>query len=342
MAEEEPKYLRRQKPLEIKRRKFGRRAWIGYLRIGAWCFVGLVCAGAAYAAGRFLYFAPEMQLLHPEQIDVKDNQYVPRQRVLEIFAIDRGHSLLRIPLDVRRRQLESIPWIEHAVVRRALPNRLQVEIVERTPVAFLRQGSDLALIDSHGVILDRPMKARLHFPVVSGISAEMPAEDRESRMQLYSSFAAQIDAARPGSLDHVSEVDLSDLEDLRATISGGPVAGTETAAGSASLGSAWSAAASPIVVHFGNSDFEGKYRTLVENIGQWRATVGRVDSVDLRFGREAVVNPDTAAAPPAVAQSHAAQSAPPAQKQPTPKVAQHKPVARPARKAGKKAAKRDA
>ena len=27
LADEEPKYLRRQKPLEIKRRKFGRKAW---------------------------------------------------------------------------------------------------------------------------------------------------------------------------------------------------------------------------------------------------------------------------------------------------------------------------
>ena len=31
LADEEPKYLRRQKPVEIKRRKFGRKAWTMYL-----------------------------------------------------------------------------------------------------------------------------------------------------------------------------------------------------------------------------------------------------------------------------------------------------------------------
>ena len=48
-----------------------------------------------------------------------------------------------------------------------------------------------------------------------------------------------------------------------------------------------------ILVHFGDSDFGAKYQSLVDNIAQWRATAGRVESVDLRFGREAVVNPDT-------------------------------------------------
>ena len=33
LAEDEPRYLRRQKPVEIRRRKFGKKAWKSYLRI---------------------------------------------------------------------------------------------------------------------------------------------------------------------------------------------------------------------------------------------------------------------------------------------------------------------
>ncbi|HKN62556.1 MAG TPA: hypothetical protein VJW93_15345, partial [Candidatus Acidoferrales bacterium] len=39
-----------------------------------------------------------------------------------------------------------------------------------------------------------------------------------------------------------------------------------------------------------------KFRTLLDDIGEWRAAAGRVESVDLRFSREAIVNPDTAGA----------------------------------------------
>ena len=48
----------------------------------------------------------------------------------------------------------------------------------------------------------------------------------------------------------------------------------------------------PIWVHFGNSDFVNKYHLLAENMPQWRASAGRVESVDLRFSRQVVVNPE--------------------------------------------------
>ena len=303
LADEEPKYLRRQKPLEIKRRKFGRKAWKTYLGVTMWAAVGLAGVWAAYDLGHFLLASPEMALIHPDQVSLSGNHYVTRASVLEIFAADRSRSVLRIPIEKRRRELEAIPWVEQATVRRALPNRVEVEITERTPIAFLRDGGDMALVDVHGVILERPLSASFHFPVVTGIGADMPQEDREQRMQLFSGFMEQIESARAGATEQVSEVDLSDGHDVCATLSrlqraGAP--GSEPSA--AEPAGEWGQADAPIVVHFGDGDFAAKYQTLVENIGQWRATAGRVESVDLRFSREAVVNPDTAAVLQKVAQ----------------------------------------
>jgi cell division protein FtsQ len=289
LADEEPKYLRRQKPLEIKRRKFGRKAWLTYLRVSLWILAAIAAAGMAYVTAHFLMSAPAMALLHPEQIRVNGNRYVQPASVLGLFAADRNRSVLRIPLDVRRRQIESLPWAEQATVRRALPNHLEIEIVERQPIAFLRDGSDMSLVDGHGVILERPLKGDFHFPVVSGISSEMPIDERQRRMELFAGFSQQIQAAHAGAMEQVSEVDLSNAEDLRATLTGLP--GGSSPGGLAS--DDWGHTEAPLLVHFGDSDFEGKYRTLLENIGQWRATAGRVESVDLRFSREAVVNPET-------------------------------------------------
>ena len=190
--------------------------------------------------------------------------------------------MLRVPLDERRRLLEAIPWVEQATVRRALPNRIQVEVIERTPVAFLRQGAELALVDAQGVILERPLEGDFHFPVVSGIDAGMRREERARRLQMLVAFLQDVDRARAGAGELVSEVDLSDAADLRATLERLPPGSVADAA-----------AAGPIVVHFGNGGFQNKYRVLLENIGQWRATAGRVDSVDLRFNGQVVVNPES-------------------------------------------------
>jgi len=301
LADEEPKYLRRQKPLEIKRRKFGRKAWQRYLRATMWAAVGLAGAWIGYDLGHFLLASPEMALIHPEQIALKGNHYVTPASVREIFAVDRGKSVLRIPLDQRRSEIEAIPWVDHATLRRLLPNKIEVDVTERTPIAFLRDGSGMALVDVHGVILERPLEGNFHFPVVTGIGADLPQEDREARMQLFSGFLQQIETAHPGAAEQVSEVDLSDPHDVRATLSG--LQQVTIATGDASSdANGWGRADAPVVVHFGDSDFASKYQTLIEDIGQWRATTGRVESIDLRFGGEAVVNPDSAAQPKIVAQ----------------------------------------
>ena len=305
LADEEPKYLRRQKPLEIKRRKFGKKAWKTYARVAMWTGAGLVAAAAAYVVGDFLYSSRHMALIHPEQVEVATDRgeplhFVTQASVRGIFAADRNHSVLAIPLDARRRQLEAIPWVELATVRRALPNKIEVEITERTPIAFLRQGSDMALVDAHGVILERPLEGDFNFPVVTGIRTDMEAEDREKRMQLFAGFLQQVEAARPGSVRQISEVDLSDANDLRATITGLQAGGA-----SGAVADSWGQSDSPLLVHFGDGDFETKFSNLIENIGKWRATAGRLESLDLRFNGEAVANPETSAAPLQVTQRHA-------------------------------------
>ena len=288
LADEEPKYLRRQKPVEIKRRKFGKQAWKTYLRVTMWAAVGIVGGAAIYECGRFLLTSPQMALVHPDQISVVGNHYVGPGKVRGVFIGDRDKSLLRVPIDERRHQLESIPWVEQATVRRALPNQIQVEIVERTPIAFLRDGSRLALIDAHGVILERPVEGDFHFPVVTGISSETSINEREQRMQIFSKFLKEIGTVKENASDQVSEVDLAAEEDLRATITGLDNFGKDA--------SDVNASAAPVLVHFGNDDFAGKYETLLDRFGTWRATAGRIDSVDLRYSREAVVNPDTTSA----------------------------------------------
>jgi len=298
MAEEEPKYLRRQKPVEIKRRKFSRQAWKTYLRLTLFGALGLAGVAAAYQCGRFLLTSRQMALLHPDQISIEGNHYVRLQSVRQIFFADRGKSLVQIPIDQRRHQIEMLSWVDHAAVRRALPNRIEVDITERTPIAFLREGSQLSLVDAHGVILERPLEGDFHFPVVAGISQQSAVEDREQRMQLFSKFMQEITSVNSNATDQVSEVDLFDAHDLRATLTGFE----NDVADEPNLG----APRAPVLVHFGDDDFAGKYQTLVDDFGGWQAKTGRIESVDLRFSREAVVNQDTTVRPhPTAGKTHA-------------------------------------
>jgi len=278
MADDEPRYLRRQKPVEIRRKKFRGRGWPFYRRVLVLSFAGVAGVTVVAYGMQFLLYSPAM-LLKADQIELRGNRIVSREVVLQQFVHDRNRSVLRVPLDARRSQLEQIPWVESASVQRILPNRLRVELTERTPVAFARNGAELALIDAHGVILDRPRGEDLHFPIVTGVSEDLPRDQREKRMQTYEEFMRDIELVRGGSSDRVSEIDLSNPKDLRVVMTG--------------LASANDAQA--VTIHFGSSEFTGKYKMLVDNFSQWQANAGRVQSIDLQYSRQVVVNPDASA-----------------------------------------------
>ena len=277
VTDEEPRYLRRQKPVEIRRKKLGGKTWPFYRRVFVWTLVGGTLATGVVFAARFALYSPQMLLIKPDQISIAGNHVVPREEVLKLFVRDRNRSVLRIPLDARRTQLQEIPWVQEASVQRILPNHLRVEITERTPIAFFRNGTDLTLIDAQGVLLDRPDGEDYHFPIVTGLSENISREEREKRMQTYQEFMKAVDLVKPGATDRISEMDLGNPRDLR-----GVLTGLETG----DPGQA-------VTVHFGQGDFTGKYRMLVENFAQWQANAGRVESIDLQYSRQVVVNPDT-------------------------------------------------
>jgi cell division protein FtsQ len=220
IADDEPRYLRRQKPVEIRRKKFSGRGWAFYRHVLVLAFAGVAGVTAASYGMNFLLYSPTMLLLKPDQIELSGNHIVNREAVLQQFAHDHNRSVLRIALDTRRGQIEQIPWIESASVQRILPNRIRVEVIERTPIAFARNGTELALIDAHGVILERPQGEELRFPIVSGVSEDVPRDQREKRMQVYQEFTKDIDLVRSGSSEGVSELDLSNPRDLRAVMTG--------------------------------------------------------------------------------------------------------------------------
>jgi cell division protein FtsQ len=277
LAEDEPRYLRRQKPVEIRKKKFSGKTWPFYRRVFVWTVAGVAMVTVGTFSARYLLYSPQMVLAKPEQIDVSGNHIVAKEEVQKLFVRDRNRSVLRVPLAARRAQIEELPWVEEASVQRILPNRLRVLITERTPIAFCRNGTELVLIDAQGVLLDRPEGEDFQFPIVTGLAESMPREERAKRMETYQEFIKDTDLVKPGSADRISEMDLSNPRDLKAVLTG--------------LGTGPDAQA--VTVHFGQGDFVNKYRMLIENFQQWQASAGPVRSIDLQYSRQVVMNPDT-------------------------------------------------
>jgi cell division protein FtsQ len=239
-------------------------------------FFLLVCVGVGAAA----FLMARSYLLHDERfvipssssIEFEGNAHVTRAQLLGIFGEDVERNIFTVSLEQRRAELERLPWVAHATVMRLLPNRMRVSVVERTPVAFVRQGSHIGLVDGNGVLLDMPVdaKSREHysFPVVTGISANDPVSTRAARMKIFERFTSDLDASGEKISQELSEVDLSNPEDVQALI---PDHSTE------------------ILVHFGEDSFLDRYRRFKEHLQEWRTLYPKLSSVDMRYERQVVL-----------------------------------------------------
>src|SRR5260370_35230676 len=155
-------------PVEIRKRKFSRKTWPLYRRVLMGGIATIVSGLALYQAGHYFLLSPGVMLQRADQIEIRGNRFVPPGAIVEKFSADMHRSAVRVPLAERRKALESLPWVEHAHVQRVLPNRIRVEITERTPVAFLRGANELALMDVYGMILDRPVDGGFRCEEVTG------------------------------------------------------------------------------------------------------------------------------------------------------------------------------
>lgn len=209
-------------------------------------------------------------------IQIVGNRVVTAQEIETVFAPDVGHSIFRIPLVQRKAELEQIPWVRLATVMRLWPDRLRVSLTERMPVAFVRDGNIVRLMDDRGVLLPLTDAVSQHysFPVLTGVSASDPPAIREKKIQGYLQFAKTLDADGSHISATLSEVDLTDPEDIRAVFA--------------------SSAPQPLV-HFGNSDFLARYRAYQAHLPEWLAKYPQLRSVDMRYGRQVVL--DTGVAP---------------------------------------------
>jgi cell division protein FtsQ len=224
-----------------------------------------------------------------DNIDVGGMENVTKAQIMEVMGGDIGRNIFFIPLAQQKAQLEQIPWVESASVMRFVPNRLRVEIHERTPVAFARVGPRIFLIDAGGSLMDLPQKRKYSFPVILGMNPGEPLSTRIPRMKAYNELVRDLDSGGAHYAQDLSEVDLSDLENIKVRVND-PHGDVE--------------------VELGSTDFLRRYKTYVGHVQEWRQQFQKLESVNLRYDNQVIVNPDVEAKPrPASLSASAARAA---------------------------------
>jgi cell division protein FtsQ len=284
-VDEQSPFLRAQKRVSARhstlpKKTANRLLWATAAAAVLFCLALL--AGGLYSYGEHSW---RFRVESSDNIDITGMQNVTKAQIMEVMGADIERNIFFIPLAQQKAQLEQIPWVESASVMRFVPNRLKVEIHERTPVAFARVGPRISLIDAGGTLMELPHNHKYSFPVILGMNPGEPLSTRAPRMKAYNELVRDLDSGGARYAQDLSEVDLSDLDDLKVRVND---------------------PAGDVLVELGSSDYLKRYKTYVSHVREWRQQFQKLESVNLRYDNQVIVNPDVEGTPKQAAVTPAA------------------------------------
>ncbi len=121
----------------------GGRGWI-------WALGQTAVLGALVFAILFLLAQPA---LRPKDIRVTGVHHQTAADVIAALALDGSRSIFFIGHSALEQRLTTLPWVESADVRVALPDRIEVRVTEWSPVAVLQVGELSYYLSEQGAVL---------------------------------------------------------------------------------------------------------------------------------------------------------------------------------------------
>ena len=111
-----------------------------------------VIAAAVAIAGVSLV-ASRSSLFHLRHLEVVGTTSLTRAEVVRLAALSSSTNVLWLDPGAVERRLESDPWVATATVSQRLPGTIRISLVERAPVAMIRDERGFTLVAANGLAL---------------------------------------------------------------------------------------------------------------------------------------------------------------------------------------------
>lgn len=165
-----PEYKRRPRISPVARKNMWRkilvRGFYGFIIFGA----ALPILIGLYSFAKFLN---NSKTYNVKDVVIKGQERLTRtyiERMIDIVAIKK-QKVFKVNIKDIEKQIYRIPLIKEAVVRRELPNRILITLVERKPFARLSYNQKIYEVDIDGVVTRELLPRELDkLPLIQGIS----------------------------------------------------------------------------------------------------------------------------------------------------------------------------
>jgi cell division protein FtsQ len=198
-VDSEPLFLRKGRAAARKKtRRWPRRAIVAVLVLAAIAGVARFLGGSLFSLRRF---------------EIAGNERARTEELLHALDAWRGRNLVMLDLGPVAERLASEPWVERVTLSKRFPDGLSIRVVERRPIALLRDGVRLMWLDARGRTI-APYDARAdrdEYVLVSGDARTLPElvgllEDLREKRPEYFSALSEIAALPDGGFGMMDSI----------------------------------------------------------------------------------------------------------------------------------------
>jgi cell division protein FtsQ len=260
-----------QKAAGFKRTRTFKEVMALGAKITAMVILLVFAVSSSFAFRDYLFRSPRFRIALKEihgLHHLSESQILMKLRGIE----EENKNLIALDLHQLRKSLESLAWVKTAMVRRLLPDKLVIQISERVPIAFARMNHSTLLVDDDAMLLETKGENLLgfDFPVLMGLESGFENDvltRNRKRIALYKQLMRALDENGAGLSKDVSEIHLHDAGSVSVVLN-----------------------EDTVLVHMGDEKFQERFRRYLAMSREIKQKYPLLDSVDLRFENQVVVN----------------------------------------------------
>ncbi len=146
--------------MEAPRRKIiSKRALVGLLGVVSVFLIIIIFA-----------LSPVFVLKH---IKIQGNYYLPEEEVCRLAGVTMGENLFQLKIDDIMQTMAKDIRVERAIVKRVFPDTIEIQVVERPPLAILQCDYGYLEAGRGGIVLAaHRMLSNIPVPIISGVEVK--------------------------------------------------------------------------------------------------------------------------------------------------------------------------
>ena len=103
-----------------------------------------------------------------DQIAIEGNELLTETRILKMGKLSLNKAIWQFDLVSAEHEIESLGYVDNVEIKRELPHRIHVQVMEKKPIALLRYKNKLYCLDREGQVLPTEPGQMYDMPILSG------------------------------------------------------------------------------------------------------------------------------------------------------------------------------